>query len=296
MKRLFIISLLCSSAALAGPPKVIRVAILDTALEGAENSRLKAAIEQALAAEIRKVQGISAISASEVRDLIALERQKELLGCGDDGACMAELADALGSDELISSSVIVLGDSYTVTFKRSDARKAAVTGAFTRQVKRQTGEEVLALIGPAIEEIYAERPLKPGASRGVDQAVSRKLNPPPLRPWVLATTLGLGAVAGGAGAYLGTLAKGSHAAHESLIDEAREQGSEGISYAELQSARERTESQARTANLLFGAAAVLGVAAAVEVFFTDFSPADASTDVRLSLSAGPGGLFVNGAF
>ncbi|MBK7859361.1 MAG: hypothetical protein IPJ65_12210 [Archangiaceae bacterium] len=53
-----------------------------------------------------RAEGVRISSQREVMELLGAERQKQLLGCGDDGtACLAELIGALGSDGLLTGSL-----------------------------------------------------------------------------------------------------------------------------------------------------------------------------------------------
>src|SRR5206468_3795433 len=45
-------------------------------------------------------------TATDVANVLGVERQKQLLGCGDQSACLAELAGALGVDGILSGSVV----------------------------------------------------------------------------------------------------------------------------------------------------------------------------------------------
>lgn len=54
----------------------------------------------------------------EVAVLLGVERQKQLLGCGENtGSCIAELAGALGSDGVITGSLAKLGTGFVANIK-----------------------------------------------------------------------------------------------------------------------------------------------------------------------------------
>src|SRR6185295_1822879 len=199
-------------------PKPIRVAVLDPAVDPGVDSRLKAALGQAITAEIRKLDRVTAIAADEIQQMVSFQRSRQLMGCSEDTSCMAELVDALAADDLISLRVTTVGQSVTFAVQRLDAKRAKVAGAFTRQVPRGSGEELLALIGPAVQTMFPERGLLKGKTRGVDKDVARKLNPPPLPRWVFFATAGTGAAAGAGGAAFGYLARQSYARYRSMAD------------------------------------------------------------------------------
>ena len=63
-------------------------------------------------------QGLKVVTRSEIQALIGLERQKQLLGCGDDSSsCAAELAGAIGSDALLVGDVAKVGDKYRLSVR-----------------------------------------------------------------------------------------------------------------------------------------------------------------------------------
>ncbi len=68
-----------------------------------------------LAAQI-SAQGISVVTGTEIRQTLALERQKQLLGC-DTSNCLAEISGALGVDGVITGTVAKVGKRLAVTLK-----------------------------------------------------------------------------------------------------------------------------------------------------------------------------------
>jgi hypothetical protein len=66
------------------------------------------------AAKLR-AKGVEVITAEEIGTLLGVERQKQLLGCTDEGSsCLAELANALGSNATVRGSVALIGGEYRV--------------------------------------------------------------------------------------------------------------------------------------------------------------------------------------
>jgi hypothetical protein len=98
------------------------------------------------------------VTPAQVSALLGLERQKQLLGCGE-GSCATELADALGSTGLVLGQVARLGDRYSATVQLLDAhdgrRLASVSGEQLAQgelpafLRRVAAELVEALLPPA---------------------------------------------------------------------------------------------------------------------------------------------------
>lgn len=271
-------------------PRPIRVAVLEPVFDAEVDARLKGALAQSLTAEVRKLERVLAIAAEEIKQIVSFERSKQLLGCDESSSCMTELVNALAADELVSTRVGVVGQTYSVALQRLDARKGKVVQSFTRQLPRGNGEELLALVGPAVEALYPDRPLSAGRTRGVDTAVARRLNPPPLPRWLFFATAGAGAAAGAVGGVFGLLADQSHGQWVALAEGS---STTAVGAGQLDALRRTTDTSALRANVLYGAAAALAAGCLVEALFTDWNDDRAVTVVP---SAQGAGLSVQGRF
>ncbi len=87
------------------------------------------------------LEGIRVTTPNEISTLLGFERQRELMGCTDKStSCLAELANALGVDGLITGTVGKFGKSYQVNIKILSAADARPMVAHSGRVK---GEEDL---------------------------------------------------------------------------------------------------------------------------------------------------------
>ncbi len=87
------------------------------------------------------LEGIRVTTPNEISTMLGFERQKELMGCTDKStSCLAELANALGVDGLITGTVGRFGKSYQVNIKILSAADARPVVAHSGRVK---GEEDL---------------------------------------------------------------------------------------------------------------------------------------------------------
>jgi hypothetical protein len=123
------------------------------------------------------LEGMRVITATEISSLIGFERQKQLLGCSDtSSSCIAELANALGVDGLITGSIGKFGQKYQVNVKilaAADGKPLSVHSS------RVTGEEAL------LDELTR-------AAQKMSKEVYAKLRkqaPPPPPPAAKAETL-----------------------------------------------------------------------------------------------------------
>ncbi len=272
----------------------IRVAVMDLRVEGDVPPRPLAALRQALTPELRKLVGVSAISGDEIRDMLGLERQKQMLGCSEESStCLAEIAGAISADELIAVHLALVGNTYTLAAQRSDAKAGRVVQSQSRKFEKRDGEELLAIVGPLVESLYPERPLKPGKMRGIEEQIVRRLNPPPLPKWAFWSTAAASAAALAAGGTFGLLAMDAKATGNAEIARGLQAP---VSGATIASAADRLAVNNTRANVAFAVAGGLAVAAGVQYFFTDWKDDRAALDVTPAVGPGGAGIAVGGRF
>lgn len=249
------------------PASTIKIAVYEFGARGVQ-PRVARIVTDAVVVELRKVQQLDVIGMDEIKDMLSHEANKQMLGCDDD-SCLAEIAGALGVDELVTGSVSLIGDTSLLNTRRIHLRTARVVHSYEQRLTPKAGEEFLAVVGAAVAALYPEHKLRPGAHRGVDDAVALALNPPPLRPWIFYATAG--------GAVLLAALTGSATVMTALSYDAREQLVAGsippgqpVAAADVM-ASERTAETWRTALLTLGiATGVITAAAALESLFTDW--------------------------
>lgn len=127
------------------------------------------------------LRGLKVVTPSDVTALLGVERQKQLMGCGDDTSCLAELGAALDAAGVLSGSVGQLGSTTLLNVRvvsTRDARALAVCSA------KAAGEDALLAEAEACADAIVAA-LLPGAS---PPAVAR-------RTWALAPLLAGAALA-----------------------------------------------------------------------------------------------------
>lgn len=89
-----------------------------------------------------RAQGFEVVTASDIKTLLGFERQKQLLGCSEDGmSCMAELGAALGCEAIVAADLARLDDSYLGTVRVL----SATTGkTLASEPVKATGQRALA--------------------------------------------------------------------------------------------------------------------------------------------------------
>jgi len=275
----------------------LRVAVLDTRTSGEVPPRALAVFNQSLVPEVRKLEGVSAIGMAEIRDMLGFEYQRQMLGCAADDACLAEIAGALGVDELVTADLVLNGKTYSLSVRRTDLRKARVVKSFDRTFEMRDGEEVLAIVGPAVEGLFPERSVRPGSKRGVEPALIARLNPPPLPPWVFWATAGTAAVALGGAAASQVLVGEAHSEYDRVVQSARVTPTPAT---DLIAAADRVHQRETTRNAFLAVGVGLGVAAGVEYLFTDWKGDRRAAPARVAtvpwVEPGGGGVALAGRF
>jgi hypothetical protein len=265
------------------PAGALRIAVPDVKVQGELPAHQLSVFEISLLAELRKLEGLAAIGMGEIREMLSYEYQRQMLGCAADESCLAEIGGALGTDEMLHVSLIVDRDTVTLGSKRISMKSARITGSHQRRLTRAKGEELLGAIGPLVQALFPDRPLRAGRVRGVEKEVALRLNPPPLPRWTFFATAGAALAAAAGGATYGYLARDARSQYSSA---AQRSLTESVSGRQLKDLEETASSRARTANVLFVASGVLAVAAGIEAFFTDWH------GYRTAVEIAPGGAAV----
>jgi TolB-like protein len=257
----------------ADAKRFLRVAVYDFSTDGLE-PRVGRFVTDSMVAELRKLEGVSVVAMDEVRAMLNHEANRELVGCADGESCLSEIGDALGVDEIVVGSLASVGGASVVTIRRIDQANARAVGSISERLVPAGGEEFLAEVGPAVEKLYSDKGLRVGVTRGVPAEQARRLNPPPLSPWMPMATGGASLIVLAAAGFAGIASLGEEARLRELVADAKETETSG---AQLVAAADGASSLALTANVLYASAAVVGLAAVAMVPFTDFSALMAET-------------------
>ena len=255
-----------TTATTATPARLLRVVVQEPAGVGV-NARVLPLFTRSLTAELRKLRGLTVVSMDELRALVVQEGERQLAGCTDEG-CLSEIANALGADVVITAALDESADDQSVALRRLSPSDGKTAAAFDLRFARGNGEGFLGAIGPGVEQLFADHPLRPGETRGVDKEAAFLLNPPPLPPWAWFSTVGAGVVAVGVAAGVGLFT----ASEVTRIDERLQQSTINVvDGGGLVADHQRAVNASIVAWSVGAAAGAVFVAAAVLVPFTDFA-------------------------
>jgi TolB-like protein len=197
-----LVLVLCSAA--AEKPKLV---VLELAPGSGVEPSLTGPLTEAVTTEVQRAAFFEVISSRDIQSLLGIERQKQLLGCGEEAkSCMAELSGALGARFVMTGTVARLGEAWQLTLTTLDSQKAQPLGRATRLAR-------------SVESLRSMLPY------AVAEATGTPLPAPPSRtlPWTL---VGVGAGAAVFGLVWGVLHLSQEQQLGSVLDAAA--GTPGI--------------------------------------------------------------------
>ncbi len=124
--------------------KKVRIAVLEIRPLATEAAKAELISEIALT-EAASMPGFDVIGKSDINSLIGFEKQKQVMGCSDDSACLAEVGGALGVDFIMVGSLGKIGNMYRIDLKLVETRKARVRGRYGASVEGQEEKLVMAI-------------------------------------------------------------------------------------------------------------------------------------------------------
>ncbi|MEW5740825.1 MAG: FlgO family outer membrane protein [Myxococcota bacterium] len=170
---------LVALSASASPPSI---AVVDFTVVGSD-ARLGEVFAGRLASRLEE-RGAKVITQQTVRSLLSNERQRQLLGCAEEGTnCIAELAGALGSTYLGLGQVAKVGGSYTVNVRIVRSADGSTVSSLSKTVGSE--DATLDAVTDAADAFIVT----------LDPTLAK----PPVLPWVVT---GVGAAAVIAGSVL----------------------------------------------------------------------------------------------
>ena len=151
-----------------------------------------------LAEQIQRL-GVQVITAKQIRTVLALERQKELLGCADENStCMAEMSDALGVDAVIAGEIALVEGTYRLSLKSISAKDGRTLATYSAEAPSESA--LLSELSDGGRTIAAAAlgKLRPRTAIAPEALTSAKVPAVRRMAWVPAAA---GLALGGAGVY-----------------------------------------------------------------------------------------------
>jgi len=92
-------------------------------------------LTQVLSVEIKRIEGSTVVSQTDLVAMLQLEEKKTLMGCAGDTSCLAEIGGALGVDKLIVGNVGKLAESYMISLRMINPRETMVDSRVTESFR-----------------------------------------------------------------------------------------------------------------------------------------------------------------
>ncbi|MDF1564822.1 MAG: hypothetical protein P1V51_17400 [Deltaproteobacteria bacterium] len=137
------------------------------------------------ASELGALGVYQVIGDQDIAALLGLEARQQMLGCEDNGSCLAEIAGSLGAERVIYGDVSRYGQTVLLNLTLLDSGNAAALGRVSRKIEgADTLEPVLSVLSGALEELVAGDPRAskaPGAAAPAPAATTALRRPDPPR-------------------------------------------------------------------------------------------------------------------
>jgi TolB-like protein len=137
-----------------------RLVVLDLQRVGAATDAEATLLTDAVVEWVSKAGVFQVVSQRDIQTLLGVERQKQLVGCGEDATnCMAELSGALNARFVLSGQVNRLGGTVQLTLQTLDTQKSQPVGRSLKAAK--SAEDLRAIVPWAVAEATGTPPPKP---------------------------------------------------------------------------------------------------------------------------------------
>jgi TolB-like protein len=153
-----------------------KLAVLDVRALGAEKAAADLLSEVAVT-EASRFRKLETISESDVIALLGAARQRQILGCKDDAACVAEIGGALGADYMLVGSLGRLGNTFRLDLKLMDGHQARVLARFGETIEGKE-EGLIASAQRGVRELLQPVAGEPEATRqapGIEPSTDQRM-------------------------------------------------------------------------------------------------------------------------
>jgi hypothetical protein len=154
-----LLALLLAAGPAAAPKKI---AVLDVRAGPKVDAALGPYLTQVLAGEVARRTGTSPLVSADLKALLGFEKTRRNFGCDEEEgtACIAELAGALGADEVINTQLLTSDGPdgkparYLLTTSRLDAHKATPIARDAQSVVFGDNAALEAAVRRAASQLY----------------------------------------------------------------------------------------------------------------------------------------------
>jgi hypothetical protein len=245
----------------------------DLQVDGVEPG-LGRVIGSLLVAEARK-RNMTIVDGEAIRALLAnTSAAAAPQTCEADG-CFAELADALGVDDVVVGQLTEVQGQTLFGLRRIAQQSQSVVKSSVEKVATDDVDALLPLVGLGVERLFVDVPLRAGERAGVDDRATRLLHPPPLPPVVPLGLLGLSAAAALASTTSFVLVAVGASAHNEGVEAARATG-QPLDGRALRSLEDGVDVGVVAGEVALAVALTAGIASAFTALMTNWDDREGS--------------------
>ena len=150
--------------------------------------RLTHTLSVLLTSELRRRPALSVISQDDIRTLLGIERQRQLLKCGS-VTCLTEIAGALGASSFVAGSFSQVGDRFVLVVRVIDTTRAKVLHEVTRRIPVSSQDTLPQVIADLAGALFPDAPLPEVPAEALEAPVVAQ-RPSVVPPLVLGITAG----------------------------------------------------------------------------------------------------------
>ena len=120
-----------SAAASDTNPRMLMMDIKATLVD----EKIVGLVNNMVSTELAKQKGVELLTGADMRQMVALEIEKQSMGCTDDSSCLSELAGAIGARYVVFGEMGKLGSFFLLTLNLFDSQMAKSVARDTLKVK-----------------------------------------------------------------------------------------------------------------------------------------------------------------
>jgi len=114
-------------------------------------------LSELVTAEISSRDTVRTMAGSDIRNMLALEGEKQAMGCDVDASCFAEVANAMGARFVVFGRVSTLGGLIILTLNLNDAERSTALSRAT--VQASSLDKIVPELPGAVEKLL-QKPLE----------------------------------------------------------------------------------------------------------------------------------------
>lgn len=137
------------------PASAAQIVAYDLKPIGTVKKALADSLSPVLINELSKREGMSVVSQSDIRALLALETDKQLMGCNEE-SCLADIADSMGAELLATSTLAKVGRNWVVSVTLLQVDGAKVLKRATAKQRGEPADAITRAIEEAVHDIFRD--------------------------------------------------------------------------------------------------------------------------------------------